>query len=142
MTALTKEIENILMDRFSKDSIIALATTGDGMPYVRNVDAFYADGAFYVLTHRLSSKMKQIEKNPTVAIAGDWFTAHGIACNMGAFNKTENSEIAEKMTIAFSDWIHNGHSNLQDSNTCILRIELTGATLFSHGTRYDIDFSK
>lgn len=62
MTALTKEIENILMARFSKDSIIALATTGDGMPYVRNVDAFYTDGAFYVLTHRLSNRRRLVHR--------------------------------------------------------------------------------
>ena len=48
------------MKRFGKDSIIALATVVDNIPYVRNVDAYYEDEAFYVLTHGLSSKMKQI----------------------------------------------------------------------------------
>ena len=43
-----------------KDSIIALATAIDNTPYVRSVDAFYEDGAFYVLTHGLSGKMKQV----------------------------------------------------------------------------------
>ena len=70
MEKITKEIEKILVERFDKDSIVALATTADGIPYVRSVDAYYADGAFYVLTYALSNKMKQIEDNPTVALAG------------------------------------------------------------------------
>ena len=76
-----------MIERFGKDSIIALATTVGGTPYVRYVNAFYSDGAFYVLTYGLSNKMKQIEANPIVAIAGDWFTAHGKGINLGYFGK-------------------------------------------------------
>lgn len=38
-----------------------------------------------------SDKIKQIENNPNVAIAGNWFTAHGKANNLGYFGKEENS---------------------------------------------------
>ena len=58
MEKLTKETEAILLERFGKDCIIALATALDNIPYVRSVDAFYEDGSFYVLTHGLSGKMK------------------------------------------------------------------------------------
>lgn len=54
MGKLTKETEAILLERFGKDSIIALATAVDNVPYVRSVDSYYEDGAFYVLTHGLS----------------------------------------------------------------------------------------
>ena len=142
MEKLTKEAEEILIERFGKDSIIALATTVEGIPYVRNVNAFYSDGAFYVLTYGLSNKMKQIESNPMVALAGDWFTAHGKGVNLGYFGKDENKCIAEKMQAIFSEWINNGHNNFEDENTCILQIELTNGLLLSHGTRYEIDFTK
>ena len=56
-----------MKERFGKDSIIGLATTVDNIPYVRNVDAYYEDGAFYVLTYGLSNKMKQIEKEFVVS---------------------------------------------------------------------------
>ena len=142
MEKLTKDAEEILIERFEKDSIIALATTVDETPYVRNVNAFYVDGAFYVLTYGLSNKMKQIEVNPIVALAGDWFTAHGKGVNLGYFGKEENKDIANKMREAFSEWIDNGHNNFDDVNTCILRIDLIDGLLLSHGTRYEIDFSK
>lgn len=137
-----KDAEKIMMERFGKDSIIALATTVDNVPYVRSVNAFYQDGAFYVLTYGLSNKMKQIEKNSTVAIAGDWFTAHGKGVNLGYFGKTENAPIAKKMKEEFAEWIDNGHNNFEDENTCILCIELLDGILLSHGTRYEIDYSK
>ena len=142
MEKLTKEAEEILIERFGKDSIIALATTVDNMPYVRSVDAFYFEGAFYVLTYGLSNKMKQIKDNPNVALSGDWFTAHGKGVDLGYFGKDENKIIAEKMKAIFSEWIDNGHNNFDDVNTCILCIEMTDGVLFSHGTRYEIDFTK
>lgn len=99
MEKLTLEIQAIMNERFGKDNIIAIATVKDGKPYVRNVNGFYEDGAFYVITYALSNKMKQIEENSQVAISGDWFTAHGTGINLGWFG-----------------------------------------ILFSHGTRYNIDF--
>jgi len=70
--------------------LIALATTENDIPYVRSVNAYYEDKAFYVITYGLSNKMKQIEKNPVVAMAGDWFTAHGKGVNLEYFGKHEN----------------------------------------------------
>lgn len=142
MATISAAAEKIMLERFAKDSIIALATTVEHKPYVRNVNAFYDNGSFYVLTYGLSNKMKQIQKNPMVAIAGEWFTAHGKAISLGCFGKKENAEIADKMKIVFSAWIHNGHNNFEDENTCILQIELTDGVLLSHGTRYDINFIK
>ena len=137
MEKITKEIEEILLERFDKDSILALATTVDGMPYVCSVDAYYADGAFYVLTYALSNKMKQIEANPAVALAGDWFTGHGKAVNLGYFGKEENESVAKKMQEVFAAWIDNGHNDFSDVNTCILKIELTDGVLFAQGKRYE-----
>jgi len=142
MEKLSKQTEAIMLERFGKDSIIALATSVDNIPHVRSVDAFYKDGAFYVLTHALSGKMQQIAKNPNVAISGEWFTAQGEGINLGFFGKTENAPIAEKMRQVFAAWIDNGHNNFEDENTCILCIRLRSGILFSQGNCYEIDFNK
>ncbi len=139
LSAVTKQI---MSERFGKDCLISLATTENNIPYVRTVNSFYENGAFFVLTYGLSGKMKQIGKNPVVAISGDWFTAHGNGLNLGWFGKKENAEIAEKMKVVFAEWIDNGHNNFEDVNTCILKIELTQGVLLSHGTRYEIDFKE
>lgn len=140
MEKLSKESEKIMNERFGQDTIIALATVEEGIPSVRSVDAYYENGAFYVITYGLSNKMRQIGQNPMVGISGDWFTAHGKGENLGYFGKPENAEIAQMLRKAFAAWIDNGHNNFEDENTCILCIRLTDGVLFSHGTRYDIDF--
>ena len=130
----------IMQERFGKDSLIALATVDGDIPAVRTVNTVYIDGEFYVVTYALSGKMKQIAKNPTVAICGDWFTAHGVGENLGHVLLEENQNIMEKLRTAFSAWYNNGHTNEADPNTCLLKIRLTDGVLFSHGTRYDIEF--
>lgn len=137
---LNEEAYKIMIERFGKDNIISLATIYEGVPYVRNVNAYYEYGAFYIITYGRSNKMKHIENNPTVAVAGDWFTAHGRGINLGFFGKEENHQIAENLRYAFKEWIDNGHNNFNDENTIILCIKLTDGLLLSHGTRYDIDF--
>lgn len=138
---LNEEVSKIMADRFGRDTILALATAEDGVPYVRNVDAYFENGAFYIITHACSNKMKHIENNPTVALAGEWFTAHGKGVSLGFFGKEENRQIAERLRAAFKAWIDNGHNNFEDENTVILCIRLTDGVLFSHGTRYEIEFA-
>ncbi len=142
MEKLTETTENIMNERFGKDNIIALATVGDGEPYVRYVNAYYEEGAFYIITYALSNKMRQIEKNGAISIAGDWFTAKGRGINLGHFGKPENAELATKLREVFAEWIDNGHNNFADENTIILRVELIEGVLFSRGKRYHIDFGK
>lgn len=137
MKKLSEEAEKIMAERFGKDTIIALATVDHGVPYVRYVNAYYENGAFYIITYALSNKMKHIENHSPIAIAGEWFTAHGKGLNLGYFGKKENHKIAERLKAVFSEWIDNGHTNFDDENTIILSVELTDGLLLSHGTRYE-----
>ena len=137
MRKFSREAEQIMIERFGKDTIIAMATTENGTPYVRYVNAYYEDGAFYIITHAPSNKMKHIKDNSAVAIAGEWFTAHGKGVSLGYFRKKENCVIAEKLKKVFAEWIDNGHTDFDDENTIILRVELTDGLLLSHGTRYE-----
>ena len=139
MKEFSREAEQIMMERFGKDTIISLATTENEMPYVRYVNAYYENGSFYIITHALSNKMKHIKANPVVAIAGEWFTAHGRGVSLGYFGKKENCVIAEKLKKVFAEWIDNGHTDFNDENTIILCVQLTEGILFSHGTRYDME---
>ena len=90
MEKLSPQLEEILRERYGKDSIIAVAsyrvpweskTPSVSLihriqvfssskllcplfPCVRYVDGFYMDGAFYVITYACSDKMRQIGENP------------------------------------------------------------------------------
>ena len=136
-----QKAQEIMNRRFNHDTLISLATVDSNIPSVRTVNSYYENRAFYVITHALSNKMQHIEKNPAVAICGDWFTAHGTGENLGHILDDKNKVISDKLRNAFASWYNNGHTNESDPNTCILCIHLTDGVLLSHGTRYDIDFT-
>jgi uncharacterized pyridoxamine 5'-phosphate oxidase family protein len=128
----------ILNERFSRDSLIALATIDEkGKPWVRTIDAIFYENCFFTITYSLSNKMKHINKNPDVAISGEWFSGHGIAENLGYIKLETNNDIANRLRVAFSSWYDNGHTNEDDENTIILKIKLTDGIIFSNGKRYD-----
>ena len=137
---MKEEGMKVMQERFGKDNIIVLGTIDGENPAVRQVNGYYEDGAFYIITYALSNKMKQIGVNPNVSVCAEWFSGKGKAVNMGYFGKEENREMAEKLRKAFASWIDNGHNNFDDENTIILKIDLLDCVLFSHGTRYEINF--
>ncbi|MCL2412492.1 MAG: pyridoxamine 5'-phosphate oxidase family protein, partial [Treponema sp.] len=119
---------NIMAERFGKDSLIAIATTDGERLYNRIVDAYYENGAFYISTHALSNKVKQIEANSEVAVcAVDWFSGHGVGKNLGWVLAPQNAEIRSKLREAFV-W-YDDVTNEQDKNCCILEIRLTDGML-------------
>lgn len=134
---IPSQIHEILDQRFGCDSLVALATVWEGKPFVRPVNAFYEDGAFYMITNAKSKKMEHIKKDPVAAICGDWFTGHGAGENLGHVRREENEEIAGKLRAVFQEWYDNGHVDEKDPNTCILKISLTDGVLFDHGKRYE-----
>lgn len=134
------EAQKIMNERFNHDTLIALATIENGIPYVRTVDGYYEDGSFYIITYLLSNKMNQIAKNPNVAVSGEWFSGHGIGMNIGHILEKKNEEIANKLRKAFAPWYNNGHINEEDPDTCILRIALSDGVLMAQGTCYNIKF--
>ena len=133
-----EKAEEIMKERFGRDSVISLATAASGTPYVRPVNAYYKGGSFCVVTYALSRKMDQIKENDIVAISGEWFSGHGRAINLGYFGKDNNAAIAGELKKAFDEWIDNGHMNLNDKNTIILEIKIIDAVLVSHGVRYEL----
>lgn len=132
----------IMVERFAKDSLIAVATTDGKRLFNRMVDAYYVDGAFYISTYALSNKMKQIEAHSEVAVCAlDWFSGHGIGKNLGWVLDPKNAEIRETIREAFV-W-YDDVTNEQDKNCCFLEIRLTDGMLIKdhNAIRYQIDFA-
>lgn len=63
------EAERIMQERFGHDTLLSVATVDGEISYVRTVNAYYEDGAFYIITHGLSNKRKHIRKNSNVPYA-------------------------------------------------------------------------
>ena len=134
----------------NKDGLISLSTIslesgadGASHPAARIVDAYYEDGAFYIVTHENTAKMRQIAENPHVAVCVivENFTADGIGENLGWVCDEKNADIIAKLRDIFAKWYYEAN-NEDDKGTCILRIRLTkGLWNNPHeGLRNEIDF--
>jgi uncharacterized pyridoxamine 5'-phosphate oxidase family protein len=134
----------------NKDGLISLSTIalepgpdGKSRPAARIVDAYYEDGAFYIVTYATSGKMQQIAQNPEVAVCiiVENFTADGIGENLGWVCDEKNAEMMTKLRTIFAEWYYEANND-EDPNTCLLRIRLTkGLWNDAHkGIRNEIDF--
>jgi general stress protein 26 len=135
-----------------KDNVISLATIalepgagGKPRPYVRDVDAYYEDGVFYVTTWAESTKMKQIAQNAELAFAVHFegISGNGTGENLGWVLDPKNAELRTKLRTAFADWYDQANKE-DDTNCCILAIRVTRAAIFrDHGAlRYNMDLVK
>ena len=132
-----------------KDNLLALATVaieqnieGKFCPRVRDVDAYYENGVFYISTHAKSAKMREIQQNKEVAfsVCGQWISGKGIGENIGWVKDDKNADIRTKMKKYFKWFDEVGGEDSPDS--IILRVNITKATVIKdHGAVvYIMDF--
>lgn len=93
-----------------------------------------------MVTYALSGKIRQLENDPHAALCGDWFTGQAVATNLGHVLLPANAALMEQVRAAFAQWYQNGHTDESDSNTVLLRLQLTSGVIFSHGARYELTF--
>lgn len=134
-----------LKDNFISLATIAMEPNGEGKPrpVVREVDAIYDDGSFYIVTWGKSTKIQQIAQNNEVAFAvsSQWVSGNGVAENLGWVLDPKNAEIRSKLRQAFAEW-YDEANNEQSENCIILAIRITRALVIKdHGAdRYYLDF--
>lgn len=136
MDTYNKALE-ILGEIFGEDRFLTLATARDNTPSIRMVDAFYHEGAFYVVTYATSGKVKEIEANPNAALCSKHckFTCKGT--NLGHPLSPENAAIRAIFLKKFEPWYF-AVNNEDDPNTCYLKLEVTGGFVHKDGTGYVI----
>lgn len=113
----------ILQQRCCQDCIIALATQKGDIPCVREVDAWYEDGSFYIITSAQSEKLKQIAGNPRAGVAGQWFEGFGKAFILGDYRNPENDGLRKKLLQKFA-WFDDHPENYPNPYTVFIRIVL------------------
>lgn len=135
----------------NRDNVISLATIsrelnhkGQPMPSVRNVNAYYEDGTFFIVTYGKSNKMLEIEMNQEVAFSVDRrnIFGSGVAENLGWVLDPKNVELRSKLRRVFAKWYDEANNEL-DENFCYTAIRIKKITIVTgHGPttkRYDLD---
>ena len=142
-----KQLEDVCGN--GRDNVITLSTIcindeGLAKPYSRDVDAYYEDGAFYIMTLNDSLKIKQIENNPNVAfsVCEKWISGNGVAKNLGYVMKEKNAQTRLKLREAFKFW-YDFANDESSENTIILKVEITEAIVIKdhNAIKYYMDFT-
>ena len=130
-----------LMERlFSKDCIFVMATVEEGgKADARSVDIYYSEGAFYVVTHRATGKVRQTEAFPHVCFCSGEFRFYAVAENIGHPLEAQNARIRSLLTNAFHAWYFR-HNDENDEGMCYLRARLENGFFHFGGTGYRVDF--
>ena len=133
------EALEVMNKLYGKDSVLPLATVNEGKANLRNINAYYKDESFYITTYALSTKVKDITSNPSVALAHDLFVAHGSASNIGHPLDVKNIDLRDELRRVFIAF-YDKHVDEQDENTCILKIDLIDAIIFDNNYKYTVNF--
>lgn len=130
---------------YGKDNVISLSTIardltneGNTYPVVRDVDAYYEDGIFYITTDAQSNKMGQIAANNEVAfsVCLEGISGIGIAHSLGWVKDPKNAAIRLKLREVFSDWYDKANHE-EDENCIILAVHITKVSIFrGRGTKF------
>ncbi|MBU3187445.1 pyridoxamine 5'-phosphate oxidase family protein [Clostridium estertheticum] len=133
------EAITVMKELYGQDVAMPLATVNGDKANIRVINAYYKENAFYITTYSLSNKMKEITKNPNVALNHNLFVAHGTGNNIGNPLEEQNRELREELKQIFYVF-YDKHVCEEDTNTCILKISLTDSLVFAHDYKYFIDF--
>ncbi len=139
MTPYEKSLQ-VLQNLFAKDCQFALATSAQETPSVRVVDTYFSDGAFYVVSYAQSTKVKELESNPQVALCNNAHRFKALARNVGHPLAAHNLAIRDQLREAFAAW-YSLHNNEADANMCYIRIEPTWGFFHQDGVGYEVDFA-
>lgn len=137
---MQKKAEALLTQRFAEEKLLALATAENNIPSVRQVNACYVDGAFYTLTARGSSKLRQIAQNPAIALSGHWFSGQGFAFDLGWAYAPENIELAKRLLPAFEGWLAEESLDLPKEAVHLLQLRLCRGRILDSGQAYAFSF--
>ena len=135
------EAVTVMKELYGHDVAMPLATVNGDKANIRVVNAYFKENAFYITTYALSNKMKEIAKNPHVAINHNLFVAHGFGKNIGNPLEERNKDLREELKKVFFAF-YDKHVNEEDPNTCILKVDLADALVFAHDYQYFIDFKQ
>ncbi len=140
MTAYERSVK-VMEELFCKDVQFSLATVKDSSPSIRVVDAYYDDGVFWIVTHKNSNKVREIEANPNAALCRGFHSFKGLAFNAGHPLKEENRMIREKLIKVFEAWYFR-HNDESDEGMCYVRFVPARGFFFKDSTGYRVSFSE
>ncbi len=133
---------SVMAEHFGRDRQYSFVTVNNGVPSVRIVDCYYEGGCFYMMTNRLSEKMKHIAVSADIALCGDdMFFCNGRVENMGYIYSEQNTPLTERLKVIFTAWFDSIYGSWGE-DMILLRIKPSTCHFRADGKPYDVEFSE
>ena len=129
----------VMEENFGHVLEMSVASAANGVVSVRDVNAIYRDGIFYVLSRVGNSLMNQISVNPAVGMCHGSHNMHGVARSLGHPLDPQNAALRKFLKKEFS-LNYNEYVTEANPDMRIVEIRVTFAETFTRYHRYKIDF--
>ena len=130
---------SLMNDLFGKDYTFVLVTSKNSIPSARVVDTYYDGDAFWVVAHAGTTKVKEIEENPHIALCNNFYNFKGKAINAGHPLNQDNEEIRKILMKEFEPWYF-AHNNEEDTQMCYIKITPQSGYFHKDGIGYHVNF--
>lgn len=136
---LYKRALEVMEENFGHVVEMSVASAADGLVSVRDVNAVYHNGVFYVLAREGNSLMNQIKVSPAVGLCHGSHNMHGIARSLGHPLESQNAALRKMLkkefSLNYSDYVTENNPEMR-----IVEIVVTFAETFTRYHRYKINF--
>ena len=136
MYARAKEVMD---ENFGHVIEMSVASAANGLVNVRDVNAIYRDGKFYVLSRVGNSLMQQIVVSPAVGLCHGSHNMQGTARSLGhpldPANAALRKFLKKEFSLNYGEYVTESNPDMR-----IVEITVTTAETFTRYHRYNIDF--
>ncbi len=129
----------VMTENFSQVTEMCLASSADNVVNARDLNAYYHDGKFYVLSKVGNTLMHDIAINPNVGLCHGSHNMKGTARSLGHPLDAENAAMRKAMKREFS-LNYDEYVTEDNPDMRIVEITLTHAETYTRYHRYEIDF--
>lgn len=129
----------VMTENFGHVTEMCLASGANNLISARDLNAYYREGKFFVLSKMGNTLMHDITVNPNVGLCHGSHNMHGVARSLGHPLDPQNVAIRKEMKREFS-LNYDEYVTEDNPDMRIVEITLTHAETFTRYHRYEIDY--
>lgn len=133
--------KEVMQENFGHIVEMCLASCVDNKVTVRDLNAYYRDGKFYVLSKASNSLVHDIAINPRVGLCHGSHNIYGMAKCLGHPLEAKNADLRKILKKQFS-LNYDEYVTEHNKEMRIVEITVTQAETYTRYHRYEIDFEK
>lgn len=131
--------KEVMSENFGHIVEMCVASCVDNNVAVRDLNTYYHDGKFYILSKNGNSLVRDIAVNPRVGLCHGSHNIYGTAKSLGHPLERNNSELRKMLKKQFS-LNYDEYVTEHNPEMRIVEVTVTQAETYTRYHRYEIDF--